>query len=503
MLVPHEPTLDPRVHYTAESLAKEYEVTVVSVVLESDHRPEGNYATVPSYATARIPFEGKGALWMAAEYVRLRFGPGSHRNVYGVMAGALSRVFLGVLLALFGLGAILLQLLELPIVLALGLRAMAATFLAPTWRSSALIASPISLRIARAALRKLAWNPIPRERFAVWARGLKTTLQVFLFTFRTNGLLLDYLRRQGIAADVLYVHDLYALQAAVILKRRTGCRVVYDSHEFFPHLYEEWPFPQLTRAYEASLVQSVDRYITVSPQLARELRQLYAVAEIDVIPNVEPRPARPPTPLNTGVDALAAGRLKVLYQGSFAPGRGLEEVIEAWRQVDGRLAALFLRGPPSPVRDDIERRARGYGLLGQSVFILEPVLERDLISGAAEGDAGLIPYKTESPAYRVACPNKLSQYIHAGAAVIANRIPFVEDLVNENQIGLCYDVDNPRSFVYAVHLLAGNRVVIDRYKHASRHLSQHGYSWERYEGRLLSLVRSVAGAANETSRSTA
>jgi len=40
VLVPHEPTLDPRVHYTAESLAKRYSVSVLATVQETEERPE-------------------------------------------------------------------------------------------------------------------------------------------------------------------------------------------------------------------------------------------------------------------------------------------------------------------------------------------------------------------------------------------------------------------------------------------------------------------------------
>jgi glycosyltransferase involved in cell wall biosynthesis len=185
---------------------------------------------------------------------------------------------------------------------------------------------------------------------------------------------------------------------------------------------------------------------------------------------------------------LAHGRLKVLYQGTFAEGRGLEEVLREWTGVDGTRIALFLRGPQNEWREALERLADELGLLGKSVYVLPPVLEKDLIGAAQEADIGLIPYKGDLPSYRFACPNKLSQYLHAGLAILANRIPFVEQTVARGQAGLCYDVDEPGSFARAVEALAGDRAGVERLRRNALEFAQNEYTWERYEDVLLALV---------------
>src|SRR5262249_23411172 len=154
------------------------------------------------------------------------------------------------------------------------------------------------------------------------------------------------------------------------------------------------------RSYESTLTRAVDVYITVSPQLAEELARVYRVGRVHVIPNVEPRPLSRTWTGESPMSRLAAGRLKVLYQGTFGEGRGLEEVVSEWRRVDGARAALFLRGPKNPVRDRLEKLAAAAGVLGESVYLLPPVLERDLIGAAQEADVGLIPYKTDWLSYR-------------------------------------------------------------------------------------------------------
>src|SRR4029077_7559942 len=231
-------------------------------------------------------------------------------------------------------------------------------------------------------------------------QGLRWALSVLRFTFQASDLMDRRAIRIERAPAVICCHDLCCLQAGVMLKRRWGARLVDDSHEYYPYRHLLRAFTRVIGAYEASLVGHVDAYVTVSPQLASELARVYGVEPVHAIPNVEPVPEpRPPTPMSE-MTGLAHGRLKVLYQGTFAEGRGLEEVLREWTGVDGTRIALFLRGPQNEWREALERLADELGLLGKSVYVLPPVLEKDLIGAAQEADIGLIPYKGDLPSYR-------------------------------------------------------------------------------------------------------
>jgi glycosyltransferase involved in cell wall biosynthesis len=313
-------------------------------------------------------------------------------------------------------------------------------------------------------------------------------LSVLRFTFQANDLLLRRAVRENGAPAVIYCHDLYCLQAGLMLKRRWGARLVYDSHEYYPYRHLLRGFTRVIAAYEAALVGHVDTYITVSPQLASELERVYGVRPVHAIPNVEPVPERGPPAPTSDMSRLADGRLKVLYQGTFAEGRGLEEVLQEWTGVDATRIALFLRGPQNEWRERLERRAEELGLLGKSVYLLPPVLEKDLIGAAQEADIGLIPYKADLPSYRFACPNKLSQYLHAGLAILANRIPYVEEVVAHGQAGLCYDVDQAGSFIRTVGALTSDRRSVERFRRNALEFARREYSWERYEAALLAVV---------------
>jgi glycosyltransferase involved in cell wall biosynthesis len=448
ILVPHEPTLDPRVHYTANSLAKRYNVMMVAVVRDFEHRPEENYPPRPAYSTVRVPLRKSGTTPAIVDFCSLLVG---------------QKVGLWNMLAATMLTCTVL---------------VAATMLA------------VPVMVERAA-RAFVAAYLPWTRVASARSSLYAALSNFRLILQTDATLLGYIRRSQLVADYVYCHDLYSLQAAVILKRTTGCRIIYDSHEFYPYLHRGWMFRLLTRFYEGVLVSFVDTYITVSPPLARELEKMYGRSGIVAIPNVEPFPVEAPARVEGDMTTLVAGRLKLLYQGNFAEGRGLEEVLQEWQKVDDTRAALFLRGPQNQWRDRLEVIARETGLLGKSIYFLPPVLERDLITAAREADAGLIPYKAESEAYRFACPNKLSQFLHAGLAIVANSIPFVRAMVDEQGIGLCYDVDEASSFARTINLLARDPTELARLRSNALSTARNSYRWEKYEDALLASIETV------------
>jgi glycosyltransferase involved in cell wall biosynthesis len=453
VLVPHEPTLDPRVHYTSESLATRHAVTMTAIVQPREERPAENRPVRASYTTTRIPFRPGGGMGMLMAFLGIWLTPRSRHGALTTLRRSAGLVVLA-----------------LP-----GAAALAAAALV---RMAAHTAGP--------GLRRLGVPTAPVGRLV---RGPRLAVAVLRFAAHANRLLWRAATAPGSPPPaVVYCHDLFTLQTGVLIKRRFGARLVYDSHEYYPYQYPYRSCTTVLRAYESVLVKDVDVYITVSPQLAAELQRVYDVATVHAIPNVEPVPAPRPPVLASPIASLAEGRLRLLFQGTFAEGRGLEEVLHAWTAVDGARAALFLRGPDGEWRGRLERLAGTLGVLGRSVYFVPPVLEKDLIGAAQEAHVGLIPYTGDWPSYRFACPNKLSQYLHAGLAVLANRIPFVEDLVTRGEVGLCYDVREPGSFARAVDLLARDRSWVEELGRNARRFSDDEYNWARYEDKLLALV---------------
>lgn len=420
MLVPHEPSLDPRIHYTAAALAKRHTVKVVSTTRSRDARPAASADSQHGYETVRLPYTmlpWPDMAWQALLLPQAR----------GTRAGAGREP---------------------------------ASVMAKAFRLS-------------------------------FYRRFRTNVAYLLQTLAVNHTLQRYLAANPIKPDIVFCHDLYVMQTGVWLKEQTGSPIVYDSHEYYAMQFVHPSFVAATLWYERKLAGHADLRLTVSPQLATELAEVLGTQAFEAIPNAEPRPSASVTPFGSQMAALANGRVKFLYQGNFVEGRGLNDLLREWAAVDGERAALFLRGPENAVTATLKRQAEQLKLLDRSVYFLPPVFEADLIAGAAEADIGIIPYKGDLPSYRFACPNKLSQYMHAGLAILTNDIPFVAGLVRAHDIGWVYDVSRPGSLAEAVAAALDAPARESRRAHAQE-TAATSYCWEVYEDRLLDLIDKVA-----------
>ncbi len=322
-----------------------------------------------------------------------------------------------------------------------------------------------ALALEDAAFRRLvgAWSDETR------ARSLRWLLKYFLDVSATVLRHASGFRN----VDVVVAADLPVLPAAYLLGAIFRAPVVFDAHEY-------WPEADLTAAeFEIRFWEDVERRllphaalrVSVSTGIAEFMEQQYGVP-FSVIPNAEPlRALRPPTPPPPEPPCL------FLFQGGFAPGRGIELLIAAWKRVDPR-AHLLLRGPHGEWRERMVILARATGLLGVRIFFPEPVDETEMVATAAGAHVGLLPYEPQGANHRHCCPNKLSQYMAAGMPLLANDTSFVREVVTASCAGLVVDFRNQDALVAAVDRLTGDTVLRAEQAQAARDHFTRSFHWE-------------------------
>lgn len=241
--------------------------------------------------------------------------------------------------------------------------------------------------------------------------------------------------------------DLDALPAALIIKGMKNIPIVYDAHEYWPEAdVSSFEFERLFwEGMERRLVQYVEHCQTVSPGLAKIMSNKYK-REFHVLPNCEPITSEITSSNSRHSDD---GACQFIFQGNFAPKRGIDLLIDAWRDTEPA-AILVLRGPNSDYKDFLMDQARKTGLLGTRIKFLPPVKEDELISAAQQGDVGLIPYTPSGANYSHCCPNKTSQYMAAGLPILANNTSFVRQIIETSETGLVVDFAKPHEIVKAV-----------------------------------------------------
>lgn len=242
-------------------------------------------------------------------------------------------------------------------------------------------------------------------------------------------------RAVSVPPTLILCHDLYALIPAARLKRRFGCALLYDSHEYFPEsdlLAPRWQ-RRLVGALEGHFIRWADAVVTVSPPLADEMRKRYRIRRVISAPNAEPRrDARRARPVRTAPEPV-----RFLLQGQASPGRGFERLFELWSALDHDRAVLQVRCPDGEYPAELRDRFRSLFASGRAEW-LEAVPEDELVDAAAAADVGVIPYVGPSLNHLYASPNKLSQYMQAGLAVFANDLPYIASLLERFDCGVTY-----------------------------------------------------------------
>jgi glycosyltransferase involved in cell wall biosynthesis len=282
-------------------------------------------------------------------------------------------------------------------------------------------------------------------------------------------------------------NDLDTLPAGIALKRLYGCRLVYDAHEFKAHEKPWYTASERTTwtRVEASLARHADLAFTVSPPLADEMtRQLQR--PFLALPNCEPASA---PILDDDAVVPGAGPVRFLFQGRFSADRGLEPVVRAFASLGAAEARLDLRGPDGAERQRLMRLAADLGSLDTTTFFPPPVDEAELITAMYGYDVGLIPYAPVSLNNELCCPNKLSQYMRAGMAVVTNDLPYVRSVVSRFDCGDSYGPDRPLEEL--LHRLVRDRPRILEMRRHALTAARTSFHFERMGSACIDEIRAL------------
>jgi glycosyltransferase involved in cell wall biosynthesis len=306
-------------------------------------------------------------------------------------------------------------------------------------------------------------RPLVRE-----LRGLYRLVRLGALTRR----LVSAGRRAGPFA-IVHANDFDTLPAAWLLARQWEARLVYDAHEVYADQEPNPPriFRGATAAAEGWLARRADTVVTVSPSLASELKSRLGLRRTprSVLNAPELLTEEPPP-------APADGPLRVIYQGAAGVGaRPFHDVIAASSSA-GEDVEITLR----VVRVDLEelrRLVRDSGAAGR-IQVVAPVPPDRLLEGLFGFHVGLIINRPATLTDELALPNKLFEYMMAGLAVVAPRLPGVAPLVEGEGIGVTFEPGRTDRLAAALATLAGDRARLGAMRARARQLALERYNAE-------------------------
>jgi glycosyltransferase involved in cell wall biosynthesis len=375
------------------------------------------------------------------------------------------------------------------------------------------------LALARGVIRKAVF-PDGRPR-GLPHDGIR---QHFIMQSRTRAFIRLGMRFKP---DIIQCHEIGTLQAAIELKQKLGCKVIYEAHEIYDDLANATMRRlRLNRKIHRRYLPAVDGFITVNEDIGDYYKASYPSLPTPVIlPNsVYPRQAIYDGRLHDAANLSADVKI-ILYQGKFSPNRGLPLLLEAafslpdgWNVVfmgDGPLEETLTKSaekhqrqlfdtartkfarPPSagtgPSEEgpadarDIEKQERA-GAFSKVRFV--PIAPHsELVEWTAGATIGVIPYENVGLNHWFCSPNKIWEYPNAGVPILASRLHYLSRVIDEWKIGWTFAAEPTVSEIVAAIRSITEDDLAQKRANCARFIAAENYPI--HEKRLLALIEAM------------
>lgn len=281
-------------------------------------------------------------------------------------------------------------------------------------------------------------------------------------------------------ADLIFANDLDTLPACWMAASLKKVKLVYDSHEYYTGVPELQGRPFVKKTWEAIekiIFPRLKTIITVNESIAGLYRKKYS-KELHVIRNV-------PTAYEQTIDpdniahtrkkiGVKSGEQILILQGSgINKDRGAEEAVLAMQYLEN-IKLILLGGGDS--LSELQRLVSTHHLGGKVVFLPRMNYE-EMMQYTSACDLGLTLDKDTNINYRFSLPNKLFDYIHAGIPVLASKLPEVEKIVNQYDIGTFIRSHDPELLAKDIEMALSDHEAIAR-RRKNLQIASRELNWE-------------------------
>ncbi len=281
--------------------------------------------------------------------------------------------------------------------------------------------------------------------------------------------------------DAVHCHDLDTLPSGVRLKRRTGCKLVYDCHEVFGYMIEEDMPRFVVRAafrLERRLAPVADRVVAVNEAVKKYIdgvtgqdAVLVRNCQDLIVPEYRPPPAGPFT---------------LLYIGTLHKSRFILPAID----VVGTMPDVrLIIGGSKALASEVAARCA----LHPNTTYMGPLPNERVLPLTMESHAVLSLFDPSHRINQVGFPNKIYEAMAAGRPVLVTQGLAMSELVVREGCGLAipYTEDGLRS---ALRTLLADPALAERLGRNGLEAARREYNWGLEKRRLLALYEGLASS---------
>ncbi|PKQ41253.1 glycosyl transferase family 1 [Pseudomonas sp. YY-1] len=232
--------------------------------------------------------------------------------------------------------------------------------------------------------------------------------------------------------QVVNAHALLVMPIACAYKLIFKAHLVYDAHELETEQEGGGGLRKsMSKWLERKLIYSHDLMFVVSESIADWYVRVYGIARPLVVLNAPVRRAIKKNNHFRQQLGIRENQIILLYQGVLGAGRGVQLIVEAFKQrFDDRVVAVFMGY--GVLQAEVEAAAAQYN----NIFFYPAVPSQIVLEYTSSADLGVSLIENTCLSYFYCMPNKLFEYSMAGLPVVVSNMRDMSDLVSKNKMGV-------------------------------------------------------------------
>ena len=234
--------------------------------------------------------------------------------------------------------------------------------------------------------------------------------------------------------DIVHCNDLLTLPMGVIAKKfyNKNLKIVYDAHEYETELNGlKGKKKRFRKLLEKSLIKYADRVMTVSNSIAEEYVRLYNIEKPVLVLNTPPYTDIVKKNIFRETFNIDEDKTIFLYQGGLVNGRGIEDILESFREIKDDKSVIVFMGY-GVFEEEIQKHAAKYN----NIFFHPAVSPDVLLEYTSSADFGISMIEDICLSYRYCLPNKMFEYMMAEVPVIVSNLPEMKKVVETYKVGV-------------------------------------------------------------------
>lgn len=331
------------------------------------------------------------------------------------------------------------------------------------------------VRLASPILNKIKF-PLKQLRSGLLWISYQIRLLIHLISYKPN---------------IIHCMNFYTLHIGYLMKKLFNIPYVYDSHDLFiGQLHMNNKSPLIKRLFmlrEKFLAKNASAVIQTTESRKKQFEKWYNIsAQVIMNRTLSPTLGKNVSSIHNHPEISSTSKKKLVYVGSVTKSRGLEQLIEATRNMDD--VQIFILGHSSGTF--------GNNLLGKNkerIVFLRAVKQDDVAQALQVFDLGITLIQNSCLSYYFSCPTKLWELISAGVPQIASDFPEIRKVIIENEIGPIGRVVNPadiEEIQNAIMEMLANPEEMSTYRQNCLKLREI-LSWEKESEKLIKLYDSI------------